>query len=158
MCQKKSLKEMFEDVCSIDRNVQEAFLEWRIPITRIETTIGLRHLRVIRSTKGCVTVMGTEFPLKSFLWSFLWHHPWVLLFQERIEQRSCISNLYSTCFNKIHMNSMQTCHSVTFYFMKKDSKRCCDTTTPESIHTKDESKRGSAFAFIFGVNWPVQWM
>ena len=35
---------------------------------------------------------------------------------------------------------------------KKDSKRCCDTTTPESIHTKDESKRGSAFAFIFGVN------
>ena len=46
----------------------------------------------------------------------------------------------------------ETCHSVTFHFMKKDSKRCCDTTTPESIHTKDESKRGSAFAFIFGVN------
>ena len=46
----------------------------------------------------------------------------------------------------------ETCHSVTFYFIKKDSKRCCDTTTPESIHTKDESKRGSAFAFIFGVN------
>ena len=43
-------------------------------------------------------------------------------------------------------------HSVTFYFMKKDSKRCYDTTMPESIHTKDESKRGSAFAFIFGVN------
>ena len=52
----------------------------------------------------------------------------------------------------------ETCHSVTFYFMKKDSKRCCDTTMPESIHTKDESKRSSAFAFIFGVNWPVQWM
>ena len=46
----------------------------------------------------------------------------------------------------------ETCHFVTFYFMKGDSKRCCDTTTPESIHTKDESKRGSAFAFIFGVN------
>ena len=46
----------------------------------------------------------------------------------------------------------ETCHSVTFYFIKKDSKRCCDTTTPESIHTKDESKRGTAFAFIFGVN------
>ena len=46
----------------------------------------------------------------------------------------------------------ETCHSVTFYFMKKDSKRCCDTTMLESIHTKDESKRGSAFAFIFGVN------
>ena len=30
-------------------------------------------------------------------------------------------------------------HSITFYFIKKDSKRCCDTTTPESIHTKDES-------------------
>ena len=51
----------------------------------------------------------------------------------------------------------ETCHSVTSYFMKKDSKRYCDTTTPESIHTKDESKRDSAFAFIFGVNWPVQW-
>ena len=35
---------------------------------------------------------------------------------------------------------------------EKDSKQCCDTTMPESIHTKDESKRGSAFAFIFGVN------
>ena len=46
----------------------------------------------------------------------------------------------------------ETCHSITFYFMKEDSKRCCDTTTPESIHTRDESKRGSAFAFIFGVN------
>ena len=46
----------------------------------------------------------------------------------------------------------ETCHSGTFYFIKKDSKRCSDTTTPGSIHTKDESKRGSAFAFIFGVN------
>ena len=52
----------------------------------------------------------------------------------------------------------ENCHSITFYFMKRDSKYCCDTTTPESIHTEDESKRGSAFAFIFGVNWPVQWM
>ena len=43
-------------------------------------------------------------------------------------------------------------HSVTSYFMNKDSKQCCDTSTLESIHTKDESKRGSAFAFIFGVN------
>ena len=51
-------------------------------------------------------------------------------------------------FHEFH----EICHSVTFNFMKKDSKRCCDTTTPESIHTKDESKRGSAFAFIFGVN------
>ena len=46
----------------------------------------------------------------------------------------------------------ETCHSVIFYIMKKDSKRYSDTTTPESIHTKDESKRGFAFAFIFGVN------
>ena len=46
----------------------------------------------------------------------------------------------------------ETCHSVTFYCMEKDTKRCCDTTTPESIHTKDESKRETAFAFIFGVN------
>ena len=46
----------------------------------------------------------------------------------------------------------ETCHSVMFQFMKKDSKRCCETTMSGSIHTKDESKRGSAFAFIFGVN------
>ena len=55
--------------------------------------------------------------------------------------------LYFT-FHEFH----ETCHSVTFYFKKKDSKRCCDTTMPESIHTKDESKRGTAFAYIFGVN------
>ena len=39
--------------------------------------------------------------------------------------------------------------------MKKDSKQCCYNTTLESIHTKDESKRGSAFAFIFGVTSAV---
>ena len=50
------------------------------------------------------------------------------------------------------VNLFETCHSVTFYFMNKESKRYCDTTMPESIHTKDKSKRGSAFAFIFGVN------
>ena len=54
--------------------------------------------------------------------------------------------------NRGYHEFRETCHSVTFYFMDKDSKGCCDTTTPESIHTKDESKRGSAFAFIFGVN------
>ena len=52
----------------------------------------------------------------------------------------------------------ETCASVTFYYMKRDSKWCCDTTTPKSIYTKDESKRSSVFAFIFGVNWPVQQM
>ena len=51
---------------------------------------------------------------------------------------------------EVYMNSMTVV--IPVHFMKKDSKRCCDTTTPESIHTKDESKRGSAFAFIFGVN------
>ena len=68
-----------------------------------------------------------------------------------LESALCFSfNIY----HEFHENH----HSVTFHFMKKDSKQSCDTTTPESIHTKDESKRGSAFAFIFGVNWPVQWM
>ena len=57
-------------------------------------------------------------------------------------------NLEYNPFHEFH----ETCHSVTVQFMKKDPKRCCDTSTPESIHTKDESKRGSAFAFIFGVN------
>ena len=51
----------------------------------------------------------------------------------------------SALFHEFH----ETGHSDAFYFMKEDSKRCCDTTTPESIHTKDESKRGSTFAFIF---------
>ena len=50
----------------------------------------------------------------------------------------------------------ETCHSITSYYMKKDSKRFCDITMPGSIHAKDEGKRGSAFAIIFGVNWPVQ--
>ena len=50
------------------------------------------------------------------------------------------------------MKSMELVIPLHFISWKKYSKRCCDTTTPESIHTKDESKRGSAFAFIFGVN------
>ena len=36
--------------------------------------------------------------------------------------------------------------------LQKDSKQSCGATMLESIHTKDESKRESAFAFIFGVN------
>ena len=39
-----------------------------------------------------------------------------------------------------------------FVCLQKDAKECCDATTPESIHTKDESKRESAFAVIFCVN------
>ena len=39
-----------------------------------------------------------------------------------------------------------------FICLQKEAKQCCDETMPESIHTKDESKRGTAFAFIFGVN------
>ena len=49
-------------------------------------------------------------------------------------------------------NSMKLVIPSHFISWKKDSERCCDTTTPESIHTKDESKRGTAFAFIFGVD------
>ena len=30
----------------------------------------------------------------------------------------------------------ETCHSVTFYFLKKDSKRCCDTTMPDQFTPK----------------------
>ena len=60
--------------------------------------------------------------------------------------------MFVSCVSSLHHDFHETSHSVTFHFMKEDSKRCCDTTTPESIHTKDESKRGSAFAFIFGVN------
>ena len=45
-----------------------------------------------------------------------------------------------------------------FACLQKDAKQCCDATMPESIHIKDESKRGIAFALIFGVTWPLQWM
>ena len=53
-----------------------------------------------------------------------------------------------------HVNTAQVVcmNSMKLVIPKKDSKRCGDTLTPESIHTKDESKRGSAFAFIFGGN------
>ena len=54
--------------------------------------------------------------------------------------------------NRANREFHEICHSITFYFMKKDSKGCCDATMPELINTKDESKRGSEFAFIFGVN------
>ena len=60
----------------------------------------------------------------------------------------CMKNSKKTTEHEFH----ETCHSITICFIKEDSKRCCDTTMPESIHTKDESKRDSAFAFIFGVN------
>ena len=39
-----------------------------------------------------------------------------------------------------------------FVCLQKDAEQCFEDTTPESIHIKDESKRGTAFAFIFGMN------
>ena len=71
-----------------------------------------------------------------------------------------------------HMNYTKTCPSVTFHFMKNQfSDISGKWILPNmirtvnrlhslywSIHTKDESKRDFVFAFIFGVNWPVQWM
>ena len=50
------------------------------------------------------------------------------------------------------MNSMKFVIPLHLISQKKDSKLCCETSTAESIHTKDESKRGPAFAFIFSVN------
>ena len=76
----------------------------------------------------------------------------------------CLVNKSMLGFSNVNtkdiMNSMQTCNSVTFYFMKNSfpdiSMKCISpnmmSVDMESIHTKDESKRGSAFAFIFGVN------
>ena len=58
-------------------------------------------------------------------------------------------------FSYVAINAKHEFHEtfipLHFYLIKNDSKQCCDTTTPESIHTKDESKREIAFAFIFGV-------
>ena len=50
------------------------------------------------------------------------------------------------------MSSMKLVIPLHFISWKKDSKRCFHATAPVLIHTKDESKRGSAFTFIFGVN------
>ena len=69
-------------------------------------------------------------------------------------------------FSRFVMNSMKTCACVMFYFMKKSFSdvsrkwilpnmiRAVDRlhSLYWSIHTKDESKRETAFAFIFGVN------
>ena len=52
--------------------------------------------------------------------------------------RNCVTGNYT-----LYMNSMKLVIPLHFISWKKDSKRCCDTTTPESIHTKDESKCSS---------------
>ena len=69
--------------------------------------------------------------------------------------------IYATSFKSVSkvqvcrlkiMNSMKLVIPLHFISRKKTPNDCCDTTSPESIHTKDESKRDSAFAFVFGVN------
>ena len=69
-------------------------------------------------------------------------------------------------------SSLQDMHSkklvIPLHFMswKKDSKWCCDTTMPESIHTKDESKLQFCVCFhLWGelpttinvTEWQVSW-
>ena len=85
---------------------------------------------------------GVPFKLQPSTWS-----PWLSWW------------LKSQCKNgnnniEVIMNSMKLVIPLHFISWNKDSNRRCDTATSESIHTKDESKRGFAFAFIFGVNWP----
>ena len=54
------------------------------------------------------------------------------------------------------MNSMKLVIPIHVISLKKTPNDAVipqmTVTMPESIHTKDESKCGTAFAFIFGVN------
>ena len=65
----------------------------------------------------------------------------------QVDSLELTSTLYSIANNTFDSDILIYVNSI-----KLVSKRSCDTTSPESIHTKYESKRGSAFAFIFGVN------
>ena len=62
-----------------------------------------------------------------------------------------VSLLHSVVTVLLLMNSMKLVIPLHFISRKKTPNDAV-TATPESIHTKDESKRGIAFAFIFGVN------
>ena len=75
---------------------------------------------------------------------------YVFLFPTGVRVKTQVSLSYLLLLYKHEFH--ETCHSVISYFIKKDSKRRSDTTTPESIHTKDGSKSSSTFAFIFCVN------
>ena len=66
---------------------------------------------------------------------------WLLSDYVKVSNISTETMLYT---EKDIESSMDKIETVNFH-------QVC-TTTPGSIHTKDESKRGSAFAFIFGVN------
>ena len=135
------------------------------------STVRLHHCNDIRS------ICGTDWTWAQKRGALPFSHTVVYLSNSTFQAPSCpcclphplhqthsqqkihwLADIYSALPRDWGVLFHETCHSVTFYFMRTDSKRCCDTTTPESIHTKDESKRGDAFAFIFGVNWPVQWM
>ena len=89
------------------------------------------------------------------LWTTKFVFPWLA--------GSCGPSFQPKGSHELHEN----CHSVTFYFMKKkDSRRCCDITMPESIHTKDESKLRFSASFhlwceltttINVTEWQVSW-
>ena len=80
----------------------------------------------------------------------------------------CKTRLHLARFGFIHMimNSMKPVIPLHFIFMIKDSKRCCDTTTPESIHTKDGKKTWFCISFHLWceltsttnvTGWQVSW-
>ena len=105
-----------------------------------------QHYIIIAVTTSAISVFN--FPSQN---SSLFFRQQLLLATQQKVKASSKKNVESMREREVD-EFHETCHSVTFYFVKKDSKRCRDTSTPESVHTKDESKRGSAFAFIFGVN------
>ena len=61
-------------------------------------------------------------------------------------------SLTTTQISSLQNQATKSNEILMFVCLQKDVKQCCDATMTESIHTKDESKRRIAFAFIFGVN------
>ena len=60
-------------------------------------------------------------------------------------------------YNSLHYNLQRVFVCLSDSFMNSMKRVIPLHSLYWSIHTKDESKRGSAFAFIFGVNWLRRW-
>ena len=112
------------------------------------TTISAFSWHTMSKTSALIAYLGN---LQVPIVITITHENIQMIFENRPLASQGVPNLFKMLTHQHKQHAEFACGELA-NGVKKDSKWCCDTATPESIHTKDESKRGSAFAFIFGVN------
>ena len=89
---------------------------------------------------------------RQVLLDIYWRHDWLIF----LFRKSLIFYFASDlCIKDLVVNSTKVVIPLPFISWRKTANHAVTPQCQSQFTPKDESKRGSTFAFIFGLNWPV---